>query len=588
MRPSLARPALVLLGLVAGLAAVARAQRSAPAGRDARADSLSELRHARDAQERFERLRQMHLPQTHRVAVRCDVRVGRYCYGYDESDELPPDEPPRIRSAREALLAELARRAERIPGDAWLAGQRVRYLVEAGRAAEAVAVADGCRSDEPGWCASLAGLALHAGGQTLRADSAFAAALGAMADDERCEWSDMSPLLAGELHRRYRATACRDRAALEERIWWLARPFLASAGNELRTEHYARLTTARLYDQARNPYNPSWGRDAREVLVRYGSPAGWSRDRFAESHVSGGAGPRITGYEPSPSYYFFPALRAVEAPENAEPDDWSLRDPMARARYALPETRRLADVESQVALFRRGDSTLAAVAYAITARQEARVATFAGAAAEVALALARDERTPPVIARTPGGATRGTLTAVAPWRPTLVAVEATSADGRGAARDRRGTGAASPASASGVALSDVLLLDGAAEPPGTLADALPRALPSVRLRRPLTVGLFWEVYGLAGRTEAVSVSLAVNRERASWKRRWGESLRLARRPAPVRLRWDARPDDPRQVGTGGVTLGVAELSPGTYAIEVTLRTPAGDSARAVRRVVIER
>jgi len=42
------------------------------------------------------------------------------------------------------------------------------------------------------------------------------------------------------------------------------------------------------------------------------------------------------------------------------------------------------------------------------------------------------------------------------------------------------------------------------------------------------------------------------------------------------------------VGTGGVTLGVAELSPGTYAIEVTLRTPAGDSARAVRRVVIER
>jgi hypothetical protein len=87
----------------------------------------------------------------------------------------------------------------------------------------------------------------------------------------------------------------------------------------------------------------------------------------------------------------------------------------------------------------------------------------------------------------------------------------------------------------------------------------------------------------------VTVTLAVTRERVSWRRRGAEALRLVRRPSPVRLRWAVRPDDPRHaVGAGGVTLGLAGLSPGVHRVEVSVRTAAGESAVAVRRVRVER
>ena len=565
-----------VLVLLLALPAAALAQ-----GAHAAADSADALRRARKAQERFESFRQMHLPQSRGGAVRCDVRIGRYCYGYEDTDVALPAEPPRIARARESLLAELERRAAAIPGDGWLTGQRVRYLVEGGRLAEAAAVAAACRSAEPGWCGALAGLALHAGGNSAGADSAFAAAAAQLPDDARCAWLDLTPLLEGELRKRYRAGDCAERAALAERVWWLARPFLASEGNDLRTEHHARVTTAQLYDRARNPYNPSWGRDAREVLVRYGSPLAWTRDRFAETGVSGGAGPRITGYEASPSYYFFPDVEAVESPARATADHWTLGAPRAPARYAVPYARRVVEIDPQIALFRRGDSTLAVAAYDVASAPTASTAT-------VALALARDERTPPVLVRAAPGQSRGALTATAPWRPSIVGVEALAADGAWGARARRGTAPAGVADARSIALSDVLLVEPDSVPPATLAEALPRARPTTRVRRGETVGLFWEVYGTAGRTEDVAVALAVRREHASLRRRWSEALRLARRPEPVRLRWTTRPDDPRQLGTGGVTLGLAELPPGRYGREVTLRGAAGDSARAVRHVVIER
>ena len=225
--------------LLLALPAAALAQ-----GADAAADSAGALRRARKAQERFEYFRQMHLPQSRGGAVRCDVRIGRYCYGYEDTDAALPAEPPRIARARESLLAELERQAAAIPGDGWLTGQRVRYLVEAGRLAEAAAVAAACRSAEPGWCAALAGLALHAGGDTAGADSAFAAAAAQLPDEARCAWLDLTPLLEGELRKRYRSADCAERAALAERVWWLGRPFLASEGNDLRTEHHARVTTA--------------------------------------------------------------------------------------------------------------------------------------------------------------------------------------------------------------------------------------------------------------------------------------------------------------------------------------------------------
>ena len=111
---------------------------------------------------------------------------------------------------------------------------------------------------------------------------------------------------------------------------------------------------------------------------------------------------------------------------------------------------------------------------------------------------------------------------------------------------------------------------------------------STRVRSNERVTLFWEVYGLAGRAEDVTVTLGVTHARGGWARRGAEARRLRKRPAPVRLRGTARSDDPRAVGTGAITLGAKELGRGRHDIALTVRTAAGDSASAVRTIVVER
>ena len=58
--------------------------------------------------------------------------------------------------------------------------ERVRFLVDQGSAAAAVAVARRCTADRA-WCAQLLGFALHSAGDYRGADSAFDAASAAQA-----------------------------------------------------------------------------------------------------------------------------------------------------------------------------------------------------------------------------------------------------------------------------------------------------------------------------------------------------------------------------------------------------------------------
>src|SRR6266571_3255637 len=183
-------------------------------------DSLTTLRAARRAQATFEGIRRQHLPYgSGHAGGPCDLRIGRFCYWYDD-DRQPPEhaaaETQLIRDARATLLAALDDAGARLPGDEWIAGQRVRYLVEAGRDRAAVGAARECRADG-WWCAALVGLALHAAGDFARADSAFDAALRNMPAPERCRWYDLAPLLPDELRHRYERLSCDDRAAFEDR-----------------------------------------------------------------------------------------------------------------------------------------------------------------------------------------------------------------------------------------------------------------------------------------------------------------------------------------------------------------------------------
>src|SRR5581483_5649578 len=185
------------------------------------ADSVRIVRQARSAQTAFEAFRRRELPlRNDGGGDVCDVRIGRYCYWRgDENDESddPPEESLIVRARREALIEQLDTATSKLAGDAWLAGQEVRYLVEAGKIDDALRAADRCRA-AAGWCRMLAGYAAHSGGRFVEADSLFRAGLREMEPAERCRWLDISDLLDGDLADRFKATSCDDRPAFVRRL----------------------------------------------------------------------------------------------------------------------------------------------------------------------------------------------------------------------------------------------------------------------------------------------------------------------------------------------------------------------------------
>ncbi|PYP44862.1 MAG: hypothetical protein DMD50_13095, partial [Gemmatimonadetes bacterium] len=258
------------------------------------------------------------------------------------------------------LLATLNSAAGAIPGDEWIAGQRVRYLLQSGRSAEALAAARTCGA-APWWCEALAGLALHVAGDYGAADSAYRAALDAMPPDERCRWTDISALLDGTLAQRYRRLPCDERGPFERRLWWLAQPLYSLPGNDRRTEHLARATMTRIERDARSTYGVLWGDDLREVTVRFGWPTYWTRSEPAT--LSSFADVPITGHEPVPAFHFLPDGSAWDDPGSASPQVWEPRAPRAREHYAPRYATAFGPLEHQVALFRRRDSCLVVGAY---------------------------------------------------------------------------------------------------------------------------------------------------------------------------------------------------------------------------------
>ena len=77
-----------------------------------------------------------------------------------------------VRRSRDALLRELAAASAANPNDAWITGQRVRFLIDQQQFPQAVAVARACTGDSA-LCADLTGVAYHYAGDIVAADSAF-------------------------------------------------------------------------------------------------------------------------------------------------------------------------------------------------------------------------------------------------------------------------------------------------------------------------------------------------------------------------------------------------------------------------------
>lgn len=523
------------------------------------------LRRARDAQERFEVTRRLHLPRgTSASRHRCDVEIGRYCYWYDSTETQRPPEPARITAAREQLNAALDVAARALPGDEWIAGQRVRYLIDAGQFDAAVAAARGCAADG-WWCDALEGLALHAAQRYVASDSAFGRALAGMSPERRCEWTDLRLQTAGALSKEIARASCEDRAAIARRLWQLGRPLWSTPGNDLATEHFARRTMALILERAATTRGSSFGADNRELLLRYGWTEWFTRDEPTIYQV---ASPGMTGHSREPSYNFLPDIRSAQRAPRVTSRHWGLRSPAASTRYAPRHVEWMGELRHQLARFPRGDSTLVVVAYRVTDAALGRDSVFG------ALAWLDDDGARVVAASRDSQPIRGIV-----GRDTGVAsIEVVGARSKRVERSRY---TVDPLPCSTWCLSDPLLFvarDSARDV--SIDDALAAAVSGGQASGDAPLGVYWEIEGVE-RTP-MTVTLTIEPVAVSRLRRLAARVKLASEPSPVRLRWTHVAESSRS--THGLALRLPANAHGRLRVVLSVE-PRGSAAQTVSREI---
>jgi len=546
----------------------------AAGGDAASADSVRIVRGARAAQAAFESFRRSHLPVGASFSGPCDAHIGRYCYwrGEGDDDQDPPPETAPVRERRNQLIRLLDSASSTLSGDAWLAAQRVRYLTEASRYDEAFSFATtGCRASAE-WCNALAGYAAHVGGQFARSDSAFRTALAAMEPAERCRWLDISDLLDNELTARFKATSCDDRDAFVRRVLWLGAPLYSVSATDLLTEHFSRLTRGRMVEHSATTDGDAWGNDQRELVIRYG----WSRWYSRTEPLYGSMmQPAYTGHDVGVPFDFLPSAHAFEHVGHIGSDDWHLDDTRAATGYAPAYAKSVHELPSQIAAFRRGDSTLVVAAW--DARRDT---TLLGRHLDAALVLAADAEHAAVTRRA-GAGVRGSLTTIGVMDSGVVSVELLAPEERRAARTRIGvTGRIG----GRVALSDLLLYASTAESPKTLDAVADSALASNAVPLDRTLGVYWETYGLHPSGEPVKYILSVEQVGMGWLRRTAERFRLTGPTTGLRIQWEEVPQRVNGVAGRGVRLDLSRLRSGRYRMQLSASV-SGEAAVTVERDV---
>ena len=537
------------------------------------ADSARLVRSVRSAQRSFEAFRRGRLPFGYDFSGPCDVRVGRYCYWRgDDSEDEPPRESPDVARRRDELIRQIGDAAATLPADGWLAGQRVRYLVEAGRADSAMKVAASeCRAD-PWWCAALAGYAAHSAARFADADSAYAAALAAMAPDTRCEWLDISRLVDDVTDRRLRSLDCAGRVALAERIFRLSAPLYFVSATDLLSEHLARVTRAVIAEQAATPDGEPWANDERELVIRYGWPQWYSRSLPSAALD---ARPSITGHDSGMPYDFLVAGQALDRVAHISSRDWTLDDDRAATEYAPRYARSVHELPNQLAVFRRGDSAVVVAAW--DARRDT---TLLGRPLIAALALF-DETRVSVVARDDSARAVGRLWGAAPIDSGVVSLELLAQADRRAARYRVGL---LPPAAGRVALSDLLLYSAGVGSASELSEVRDSALASNVIPASRAVGVFWETYGRSATGEPVHFSLTVREVGVGWARRAAERLRLVDRASSLRIEWDEVPRQRDGIAGRGVRVDFSRLRHGHYVMDLVASTRTGASAVSTKEI----
>lgn len=537
-------------------------------------DSVGTLEDLQRRQADFERLRRRFLPFVMGRIHPCDLRIGRFCYW--ENDDPPPEathhEDPRVSAARDVLLAALDSVASMLPGDDWVAAQRVRYRLDGGDTAGAMSSARACRAT-PWWCAALEGLAHHSSYGFAAAEAAFDRALGEMPDSLRSEWEDVRKLIGTRESPGPHAAA---------RAFWLADPLFLVPGNERRSEHFARRVMIRIAEESATPREMRWGDDSAELALRFGWPTWWAQQAAASGFS--GAQTTIVSGEPRRGEQFVPPA-AIVAREtgnrgrreaglrDAEP--WPpLHSDDLRERWAYPLVTEFGELEVDVMVFWRGEHAIVATAFEPpSGAHAAEVGLFvqadggAKSYSAVDSGAGSDAR---LIVEVP---TTATLGAEMAHREVLLSVEALRRADSIAARHRTWLDL-TPPTADAPVLSPLVLIEDSGDAPRTLADALGRARPPGPIAAGSTLHVYWEVVPIRP-DQPSRVSLTVERARRGVFRRVGEWVGLASRDADrVALQWTAAfaPTDPAPGSAVSVKLPSRD---GRYRLQVTVTLPGG-------------
>jgi len=514
----------------------------------------------------------------------------------DRDASLGPALREQVRQARAFLIDSLAALAEHAPNDPWIAGQRVRFLVDQGQTKEAVELARRC-SAGAAWCAKLLGFALHSAGDFRGADAAFDAASAAMSPKDRCEWTSAELLLDGEGRSAYRRMNCDERLAANKRIWWMSTPLFADSAADRRSEDYARKVMISLHAALNWDERYDWrerygGEAVAEMLERYGWPAfsAYAGDVEERSHASWmffyDSTRTATAEYPQDRIHLLPVWKAVTDPFNAPASAWQLNMPAIKENeevvaqwwpneHYAPARGRIVQLSDQTVMLRRDDGALLATASELLLNGKAINADTAAAVLVRTTAPDSIQRLARHAAR---NATSIVLTGRIPAGPAVVGTEVLAPRGETSVRTRFGV--TPPAALSALkpgeaAISDPVLL-APSESATSAEGALDRMLGSTVVRAK-KIGLYWETYGYAP-GDSVDVALIVTRtEKLSAFRRIGMKLRIAHdlngtvavrwsEPQAGHDAWSIPSKVPIQARV--VTLDLSQLEPGQYTVQV--------------------
>lgn len=526
--------------------------------------------------------------------------------------QLLPAFRTTIASKRRSLIYTLDSLFALNHADMLLAGQLVRFALDADDTTSANRANSSCEADQA-FCLRLRALVQLYANRTARADSLFSEARRKSREGGAC--GDSLIRFLTDLGRRDNTTdsTCAERNASEERLWWLSNPLWSAPVNYRRLAHEQRRIEVSLREQVHLDEWTDFSRElaprASSLVIRYGWPSivslldsGEQKSHLmVNPHDKDAAGRQLGAPQYSRDRYaVVPSAEVLTNPFSASRTSWpqgmeSSRDALWSpwpAEHARLRPLLFTDAALQVSRFLRDQHLRIVVAAALTSNLSFGHSSLW----RHTLVWSSHPDSISIIASTTAAVSeRIRVLADAPIGPSILSLESRPSGADSAEFAVRGREGQTPSAnltgvlRDSVGLSDILLTDALNEssltrPRLDLVSASARASSTIASSEPL--GLYWETY-LPAEAHTIDFEISVTGSNGLAAVRLLSSL-IGRnaRAADVSISWsEPFVDDPlgehaapgTRVIPKAVMLGMASLARGRYTITVnsTFTTKSG-------------